>query len=402
MKWVEKKLKDFVDINMGQSPPSKFYNEKKEGMPFLQGNRTFGEKYIQFDTYTTSITKIGDIGDVIMSVRAPVGDLNISTQPFCLGRGVCSLRMKNGSNEFLYYLMKANIGRLIKKEGGTVFGSISKKDIEDFSVKTVTNTDDQFKITSILTNLDEKIRHNNILNKNLEQIIMSIFKEWFVKFAPFKQDPFINSVLGFIPHNWNIGQIEDYCSLKSGFAFKSSWWEESGVKVIKIKDISQGHINLDECSCVSKDKLIHAKEFKVIQGDLLIAMTGATLGKFSIVPRHDKALYINQRVGKFFLGDKPIHKLPFLWCLLNQKRIFNEIINRGQGSAQANISPADIGTILIILPPEDIITKFNKKMYSFFKIMINNSYETEKLNNLRDILLPKLMSGEIDVSDMEI
>lgn len=186
--------------------------------------------------------------------------------------------------------------------------------------------------------------------------------------------------------------------MKSGFAFKSSWWVDDGIKVIKIKDISQDQIDLMDCSCVSIDKLENAIEYKVVGGDLLIAMTGATLGKFSIVPKYDKPLYVNQSVGKFFLGEKPIIKLPFLWSLLKQKRIFDEIINRGQGSAQPNVSPTDIETIEIILPPTEIINQFNIKCQSIFKLMINNSYEIIKLNRLRDILLPKLMSREIDVS----
>ena len=194
--------------------------------------------------------------------------------------------------------------------------------------------------------------------------------------------------------------IGDYCKLKSGFAFKSAWWQEEGTKVIKIKDINQGNIDLTDCSCVSDDKLDKASEFKVIGGDLLIAMTGATLGKFSIVPKYDEPLYVNQRVGKFLLGKNPIEKLPFLWSLLNQRRIFDEIINRGQGSAQPNVSPTDIETISIILPSDEVINQFNKECLDIFQLMINNSYEISQLTKLRDALLPKLMSGEIDISEI--
>ena len=90
------KLEDIVDVTMGQSPKSEYYNTEGKGYPFLQGNRTFGFKYPTFDTYTTVMTKPAKAGDVIMSVRAPVGDLNITPVNMCLGRGVCSLRMKNG------------------------------------------------------------------------------------------------------------------------------------------------------------------------------------------------------------------------------------------------------------------------------------------------------------------
>lgn len=253
-------------------------------------------------------------------------------------------------------------------------------------------------LVNILDKIDKKIEINKRINKNLAQIILSNFRRWFVNFEHFKDKPFIDSDFGFIPENWKVGSIGDYCKLKSGFAFKSAWWQDEGIKVIKIKDINQDSLDLSDCSCVSSDKLQKAADFKVVGGDLLIAMTGATIGKFTIVPKYDEPLYVNQRVGKFFLGEKPLNNLPFIWSLLKQKRIFDEIINRGQGSAQPNVSPTDIETIKIILPPIEIINQFNNECKSMFNLIINNSYEITKLNKLRDTLLPKLMSGEIDVS----
>ena len=241
-----------------------------------------------------------------------------------------------------------------------------------------------------------------MLNHNLEKIVNNLFNLYFIKFEPFKKNEYINSKLGNIPKGWKISELGEYCKLKSGFAFKSAWWQESGIKIIKIKNIKQGKIDLSDCSFVSLDKISNASEFLVKEGDLIIAMTGATLGKFSIVPKYDEPLYVNQRVGKFFLGERPLLKLPFLWGLLNQKRIFDEIIKRGQGSAQPNISPKDIESIPIIYPPKNIIDKFNDKCIPLFNLMITNSYEIEKLTRIRDTLLPKLMSGEIDVSTIKI
>jgi len=103
--WKQYKLKEIADVTMGQSPKSEYYNFSGEGMPFLQGNRTFGRKYPTFDTYTTYVTKTASKGSIIMSVRAPVGDLNITPVDMCLGRGVCGIRMKNNNQTFLYYLM---------------------------------------------------------------------------------------------------------------------------------------------------------------------------------------------------------------------------------------------------------------------------------------------------------
>lgn len=106
---VKCKLGDIAVVTMGQSPKSEFYNFEGNGVPFLQGNRTFGRKYPTFDTYTIKPTKIANAGDVIMSVRAPVGDLNIAPTEMCLGRGLCSIRMKNNNQDFLFILSFSSI-----------------------------------------------------------------------------------------------------------------------------------------------------------------------------------------------------------------------------------------------------------------------------------------------------
>lgn len=161
------KLEEIVDVTMGQSPKSKYYNTEKNGYPFLQGNRTFGFKYPSFDTYTTVMTKFARAEDVIMSVRAPVGALNITPVDMCLGRGVCSLRMKNGNQSFLFYLMKYYVSHLMIKESGTVFGSVSKNDIKSLEVDIPDDIEEQKKIARYLEVIDDKIELNNAINKNL-------------------------------------------------------------------------------------------------------------------------------------------------------------------------------------------------------------------------------------------
>lgn len=166
--WKEVKLESIADVIMGQSPKSEYYNAVGDGLPFLQGNRTFGLKYPIFDTYTTSPTKIAQPQDVIMSVRAPVGDLNITPVKMCLGRGVCAIRMKNGNQEFLYYLMKHNVQNLLNRESGTVFGSVNRNDIGSLKVLVPENDKIQQKVASILSLLDAKIETNTRINNNLE------------------------------------------------------------------------------------------------------------------------------------------------------------------------------------------------------------------------------------------
>ena len=375
------KLGEIVDVIMGQSPNSEFYNTDEKGYPFLQGNRTFGLKYPTFDIYTTVLTKLAKAGDVIMSVRAPVGELNITPVDMCLGRGVCSLRMKNGNQSYLFYMMKYYIPYLLQKESGTVFGSVSKRDITELEVDIIEDVEKQKRIARYLEMIDDKIELNNAINNNLLQQSLYIF------------ETLINSAS-------KDGCIGDYCTLKSGFAFKSKWWQDSGIPVIKIGSINQDYLNLSNCSHVSEDKISLAKDFIVSGGDLLIAMTGATIGKFTMVPKMHKTILVNQRVGKFFLGENPINKIPFIYCTLKQPEIISEIINRGQGSAQPNISASDIMSIPCVIPQTDEINNFNLQTAPMFELIINNQFENLILAKTRDLLLPRLMSGEIDISNI--
>ena len=161
------RLEEIVDVTMGQSPKSEYYNTEKDGCPFLQGNRTFGFKYPTFDTYTTVVTKFAKSGDVIMSVRAPVGALNITPVDMCLGRGVCSLRMKNGNQSFLFYMMKYYVSHLLKKESGTVFGSVNRNDINSLEVDIPEDVEEQKRIARYLEMIDDKIELNTAINNNL-------------------------------------------------------------------------------------------------------------------------------------------------------------------------------------------------------------------------------------------
>jgi len=161
------RLEEIVDVTMGQSPKSEYYNTEKNGYPFLQGNRTFRFKYPTFDTYTTVVTKFAKAGDVIMSVRAPVGALNITPVDMCLGRGVCSLRMKNGNQSFLFYMMKYYVSHLLKKESGTVFGSVNRNDINSLEVDIPEDVEEQKRIARYLEMIDDKIELNTAINNNL-------------------------------------------------------------------------------------------------------------------------------------------------------------------------------------------------------------------------------------------
>ena len=190
-------------------------------------------------------------------------------------------------SEFLYYFLRNKNTRIDIRNNYGSGSAIPRMVLKDFKRVPipVPPISEQKAISGILSCLDDKIELNNRINKTLEEMAQAIFKSWFVDFEPFQDDEFEDSELGRIPKGWRVGTIGDYVKVKSGFAFKSAWWRKDGIPVIKIKNIGNKTIDFNDCSYVSEDKIKCAKDFKVVSGDLLIAMTGATIGKFAVLPQ---------------------------------------------------------------------------------------------------------------------
>lgn len=154
-KWGEYRLKEIANVVAGQSPDGDCYNEKNEGVPFYQGKTDFGNIYLNNPTkWTTQITKIANQGDILMSVRAPVGALNISTNKVCIGRGLAAIQT-NQNKWFLYYFLYNN-QKSIHGNGGSIFDSINKEQIENLVIK-VPKLKEQQKIATFLSSLDDLI-----------------------------------------------------------------------------------------------------------------------------------------------------------------------------------------------------------------------------------------------------
>ena len=196
-----------------------------------------------------------------------------------------------------------------------------------------------------------------------------------------------------LPSGWIKGSIGNYCDVKSGFAFKSEWWTTEGYKVIKIANIVNNTIDLDSCDCVTAEHAQKANNFFVKSGDVLIAMTGATTGKIGIVPLCNEPVVVNQRVGKFFLGDNPIEKAPFLFSTLLYSRVIPYLQPDGTaGSAQDNLSADNIKDVAIIVPSKDIIEAFNRQHIPHITTIMGNWSEIRHLTKLIEILLQTISS----------
>ena len=392
--WVERKISDIGTVVGGATPSTKKpenYDDGDIAWITPKDLSTFTGRYIERGE--RNITEIGlkscstqmlPKNTVLFSSRAPIGYVAIAANEVCTNQGFKSVVPNENTDPlFLFYLLKYNKDKIEGMGSGTTFKEVSGNSMKNIVVNIPNDKGVQEKIAAILGSIDDKIEKNEQINNNLLEQALTLYTTQF----------------SLLEKN---GYIGNYCTVKSGFAFKSSWWTNIGVKVIKIGSINQDNLNLLECSYVDEDKVDKAKNFVVKAGDLLIAMTGATIGKFAMVPYSSEVLLVNQRVGKFFLGNNPVEKLPFIYCTLKQPEVYGEVVNRGQGSAQSNISASDIMSIPCVIPSQEAINDFNDAAQPLFTLIISNQRENQQLSELRDTLLPKLMSGKIDVSKIEI
>lgn len=296
---------------------------------------------------------------------------------------------------FIYYLLKTINFKFLN--AGSSVPTLNRNHAHEINIKTF-EINIQKRISSILFTIDKKIEVNNKIIANLEEQAQAIFRSWFVDFEPFQDGNFVESELGMIPEIFKIVKLGDIYPLKSGYAFKSKDWTDRGFPIIKIKNINDGSIDFSDVDYVdNKNTLKLASKFRVYGTEIVIALTGATTGKFGVIPYKSDA-YVNQRVGLFF--DKLDIGNGFLYGLLNQKSIIENIIEMAQGSAQSNLSPRDVNNLKIIYCEK--CKNINKILNYFLEMVCKLLYQNKKLAEIRDALLPKLMAGEIDVSNIKI
>ena len=371
------KLSDIVEVTMGQSPKSQFYNTEGNGYPFLQGNRTFGFKRPTFDTYTTVLTKEAKAGDVIMSVRAPVGDLNITPVDMCLGRGVCSLRMKNGNQEFLFYMMKYYMPQLLNKESGTVFGSVNRNDINSLEVDIPSDFETQKIIARYLIMIDDKIELNTAINNNLEEQAQAIFANEFLSFDT-------------LPDGWKQASLIDIADYLNGLAMQKyrPLTDETGIPVLKIKELRQGccDYNSELCSPnIKSDYIIH-------DGDVIFSWSGSLLVDFWC----GGVCGLNQHLFKVTSAkyDKWFY---YAWTRHHLDRFI--AVAADKATTMGHIKRDELAKAEVLIPNEKDYNRIGALLQPIFDLIISNRIENKKLAETRDTLLPKLISGEVDISE---
>ena len=399
MEWKKVKFLDYIKLN-----PSIKLN-KGEVYPFVEmsnapTNARIPDKNV-YATYNGGGSKF-EYNDTVVARIEP-----------CLQNGKafrCNVEKGFGSTEFLvfrpknenidsdyiYYLM--HLEWIKDTMAATMVGASGRQRVQNSIFNSIEISlpplPYQRRISSILSDYDSLIENYQRQISLLEESAKHIYKEWFVDF----KFPGVEMAENGLPKGWQKKKLGEICEIKSGFAFKSEWWTTDGYPVLKIKDIDNNTIDCSNLDFVAKDKVEKVKLFKLSEGDLVIAMTGATIGKIGIVPKIDN-LYTNQRVGKFFLGECPFDKLPFVFCFFIKEETQKQIISlSSSSSAQPNIS----GDQLMGLTENysfEMVDKFNNDMKPLFIKICNLRTQIRLLRQNRDILLPRLMNGEIEVEE---
>ena len=256
---------------------------------------------------------------------------------------------------------------------GGVRGSLTWEDFCDMKLP-IPSIERQREIVAEYEILSKRIRLNEQMISTLEATAQTLYRKMFVD-GIYKEN---------LPDGWRIGILGDYAKVKSGYAFPSSWWQKDGIPVIKIGSITNNSI--EDCDYVSLNNGKHAVNYSANTGDIVIAMTGATLGKIAIVPKD--GYLVNQRVGLFELSEK--QKAPFLYWTLQQDDIVNEILTVGGDSAQANVSNSDIEEIKLLYAPKEQLGTFNTYAGYLLSQIILKQKANKKLTELQSLLLAKM------------
>ena len=258
-------------------------------------------------------------------------------------------------------------------------------------------------LVSMLSSIDEKIKKNNAINNNLEQQAKALFKSWFVDFEPFN---------GTMPSDWEIVPLEKIADFQNGYAFKSKeLLNEPSLDCYQV--FKQGHIARSggfipdgTKSWYPKSLASKLEKFVLKKGDILMAMTDmkdnvAILGNTAVMPL-DNEYIVNQRVGHLRANGYKGVTYPFIYLLTNSTDFLVDLRSRANSGVQVNLSSSEIKASQTVLPSEEVNNAFSEITLPMFEIIINNQLENQRLAQLRDTLLPKLMSGELDVSGIEL
>ena len=406
---MSEKLSDVVTIISGGTPKTsvkEFWDGDIDWLAvadFNSSNRyvNSASKKITELGLNNSNTKMLEKGDLIISARGTVGAIAQLTKPMAFNQSCFGLRGKKDKldTDYLYYWLKNYVDVLLNKSQGSVFNTINLSTFDDIKIE-LPSIADQRKISNLLTLLDDKIQTNNQINQELEAMAKTLYDYWFVQFdfpdqngKPYKSSGgkmvYHPELKREIPEGWGVAKLNEVVDLISGYPFSSNDYVTSGkYKLYTIKNVQDGYTvdKVDNYLDFLPNNMSH--ECQLRRGDLIMSLTG-NVGRVGMVYEDD--VLLNQRVLKL----NPINKThkSFIYSFFRSDVTKAHLENMSTGTSQKNLSPIDIGNMMIPFPSESLLSKFLDNL----NMLENNLVENQQLTKLRDWLLPMLMNGQVKV-----
>lgn len=387
--WQKVKLGDIADIIGGGTPSTKNYDfwngdvswlTPKDLSGYKERYISKGERNITTSGLQNSSARLLPKGTVLLTSRAPIGYLAIAKQEVCTNQGFKSIVLKSGySPEFFYYLLKNNMEYIIGMSSGSTFAEISGTQVKNLEFN-IPDYDTQKKIAGVLGALDDKIELNNKINQNLEAQAQALFKSWFVDFESFG---------GKMPDDWKIGRLGEIADITMGQSPNGSSYNEDKQGCIFFQGRAEFGKRFPSVRLYTTEPKRMAKK-----NDILMSVR-APVGDFNIAVEDcciGRGLCSIRAKGNF-----QSFVLYTIWGLQKQLEIFN-----GEGTVFGAINKDSLNSLPITIPSLTDIVQFEHIVSSLDNIIRNNFLENTRLAELRDTLLPKLMSGEINVDDVKI
>ena len=374
MEWKEVTISDIANLKNGKKRPS-----ESGPIPVFGGNGIMD--------YVNSFN--GEDTIVIGRVGAYCGCVYLSKGKCWVSDNAIAAKAKeDNDNEYLYYLLSSL--NLNHHHIGGAQPLMTQDIIGRIEVVVPKEKEDQRRIASILSSLDRKIELNNKINADLEEMAQAIFKNWFVDFEPFNDGKFVDSELGMIPEGWKVGRLTEIASYMNGLAMQKFPPEnnEDSLPVLKIKELGQGFCgpDSDRCSCNIKD------ECKIHNGDVIFSWSGTLM--VDVWCGGDCGL--NQHLFKVTSKDYP-KWFYYYWTKLHLQEFIH--IAKDKAVTMGHIKRGHLEEALVAIPDNDSMEKAHELFEPILSKMISLRLENSRLSLLRDTLLPRLMSGEIEIPE---
>ncbi len=351
--WLTKKLDEISNINMGQSPSSTSYNTEKVGMPLIQGNADIKNRISLPRNWTSEPTKICEIGDLILTVRAPVGAIAKSNHKACIGRGVCSIKNKANSNiNFIYQFLLDFENKWSALEQGSTFTAVSGNEIKNLQLN-IPSIEEQTRIANFLSSVDEKINLLKEKKELLEDYKKGIMQKIFNQEIRFKDDNDNDF------EDWKKKSLGEIGNTFNGLTGKTKEDFGIGKPYIQYKQIfDNSKININGCQLVDINE--KDNQNKVQYGDVFFTVSSETqneIGTASVLLDNVKEMYLNSFCFGYRANSLNELVPEFSRYLFRSELFRNDIIKLAQGSTRYNMSKISLMKLNVLLPQEMEQTK---------------------------------------------